>query len=79
MLNATVDASLRFLVLALVASPYSSARCSSPPAAGAGGRLPRCPPAQVNIHTESPGVAAEDIERLLTAPIEAAMAGLRPT
>jgi cobalt-zinc-cadmium resistance protein CzcA len=30
----------------------------------------------VNIYTESPGVAAEDIEKLLTVPIEAAMAGL---
>jgi cobalt-zinc-cadmium resistance protein CzcA len=38
--------------------------------------FPDVTPAQVNIYTESPGVAAEDIERLLTVPIEAAMAGL---
>ena len=38
--------------------------------------FPDVTPAQVNIYTESPGVAAEDVERLLTVPIEGAMAGL---
>ena len=38
--------------------------------------FPDVTPAQVNIYTESPGVAAEDIEKLLTVPIEGAMAGL---
>ena len=33
-------------------------------------------PAQVNIYTESPGLAAEDVEQLLTFPVESAMAGL---
>jgi cobalt-zinc-cadmium resistance protein CzcA len=38
--------------------------------------FPDVTPAQVNIYTESPGLAAEDIEQLLTFPIESSMAGL---
>ena len=38
--------------------------------------FPDVTPTQVNIYTESPGLAAEDVEKLLTVPIEAAMAGL---
>ena len=38
--------------------------------------FPDVTPAQVNIYTESPGLAAEDVEKLLTTPIEGAMAGL---
>jgi cobalt-zinc-cadmium resistance protein CzcA len=38
--------------------------------------FPDVTPNQVNIYTESPGLAAEDVERLLTFPIETAMAGL---
>ena len=38
--------------------------------------FPDVTPVQVNIYTESPGLASEDVERLLTAPIEGAMAGL---
>ena len=38
--------------------------------------FPEVTPIQVNIYTESPGLAAEDIEQLLTTPIETAMAGL---
>jgi cobalt-zinc-cadmium resistance protein CzcA len=38
--------------------------------------FPDFTPNQVNIYTESPGLAAEDVERLLTIPIETAMAGL---
>ena len=33
-------------------------------------------PVQVNIYTESPGLAAEDVEQLLTFPVESGMAGL---
>ncbi len=76
MLNAIVDASLRYKVLVLVAfavliglgvMAYRQVPVDA---------FPDVTPAQVNIYTESPGVAAEDIERLLTVPIEAAMAGL---
>ena len=76
MLNAIVDTSLRYKVLVLVAfavlvglgvMAYRQVPVDA---------FPDVTPTQVNIYTESPGVAAEDIERLLTVPIEAAMAGL---
>ncbi|MBN8489905.1 MAG: efflux RND transporter permease subunit [Burkholderiales bacterium] len=76
MLNAIVDASLRYKVLVLVAfavlvglgvMAYRQVPVDA---------FPDVTPTQVNIYTESPGVAAEDVERLLTVPIEAAMAGL---
>ncbi len=38
--------------------------------------FPDVTPVQVNIYTESPGLAAEDVEQLLTFPIESGMAGL---
>ncbi len=76
MLNSIVDASLRYKVLVLVGflvlvglgvMAYRQVPVDA---------FPDVTPAQVNIYTESPGVAAEDIERLLTVPIEGAMAGL---
>ena len=76
MLNAIVDASLRYKVLVLVAFAVI---------VGLGVRafiqvpvdaFPDVTPIQVNIYTESPGLAAEDVEKLLTTPIEGAMAGL---
>jgi len=38
--------------------------------------FPDVTPNQVNVYTESPGLAAEDVERLLSFPIESGMAGL---
>ncbi|MBI4291854.1 MAG: efflux RND transporter permease subunit [Betaproteobacteria bacterium] len=38
--------------------------------------FPDVTPNQVSVYTESPGLAAEDVEKLLTAPIETATAGL---
>jgi len=38
--------------------------------------FPDVTPNQVNIYTETPGLAAEDVERLITFPVESAMAGL---
>lgn len=38
--------------------------------------FPDVTPVQVNIYTESAGLAAEDVEQLLTFPIESGMAGL---
>ena len=38
--------------------------------------FPDVTPNQVNVYTESQGLAAEDVEKLLTFPIESAMAGL---
>jgi len=76
MLNAIVDAALRYKVLVLVAFAvligFGVMAYRQVPVDA----FPDVTPAQVNIYTESPGVAAEDIERLLTVPIEGAMAGL---
>jgi len=76
MLNAIVDAALRYKVLVLVAFAVIvglgvQAFRDVPVDA-----FPDVTPVQVNIYTESPGLAAEDVEKLLTAPIEGAMAGL---
>ena len=38
--------------------------------------FPDVTPVQVNIYTESPGLAAEDVEKLLTIPVETSVAGL---
>ncbi|HSI46005.1 MAG TPA: CusA/CzcA family heavy metal efflux RND transporter [Methylophilus sp.] len=39
--------------------------------------FPDVTPAQVNIYTESPGLASEDVEKLVTFPVENALAGLK--
>ena len=76
MLNKIVDLSLRYklLVLAgfgLVVFLGVRAFLAVPVDA-----FPDVTPNQVNVYTESPGLAAEDVEKLLTSPIETAMAGL---
>ena len=76
MLNAIVDAALRYKVLVLVAFGVLIGLGLMALRQVPVDAFPDVTPAQVNIYTESPGVAAEDIERLLTVPIEAAMAGL---
>lgn len=38
--------------------------------------FPDVTPVQVNVYTEASGLAAEDVERLLTTPVESALAGL---
>jgi len=76
MLNAIVDAALRYKVLVIVAFGVLIGLGIMAFRAVPVDAFPDVTPAQVNIYTESPGVAAEDIERLLTVPIEGAMAGL---
>ncbi|MHB1077350.1 efflux RND transporter permease subunit [Thiobacillus sp.] len=76
MLNHIVDLSLRYKVLVLVAFLLVvllgvKAWREVPVDA-----FPDVTPVQVNIYTESPGLAAEDVEKLLTSPVESAMAGL---
>lgn len=76
MLNKIVDVSLRYKVLVLVAFLIVillgvKAWRELPVDA-----FPDVTPVQVNIYTESPGLAAEDVEKLLTAPVETSMAGL---
>ena len=76
MLNRIVELSLRyrFLVIILFAVvAFLGIRAVRDVPIDA---FPDVTPAQVNIYTESPGLAAEDIERLLTTPVESALAGL---
>ena len=76
MLNGLVELSLRYkflvlIVFAVVAFLGLRAVREVPIDA-----FPDVTPAQVNIYTESPGLAAEDVELLLTTPVESALAGL---
>jgi len=76
MFSALVQLSLRYRFLVLIAFGVVAflgwrAVISVPVDA-----FPDVTPAQVNIYTESPGLAAEDVEQLLTFPIESGLAGL---
>ncbi len=76
MLNRLVEVSLRYkflvlIVFAVVAFLGLRAIRNVPIDA-----FPDVTPVQVNIYTESPGLAAEDVEQLLTTPVESALAGL---
>jgi heavy metal efflux system protein len=76
MLNMLVEASLRYkflviIIFAVVAFLGLRAINQVPIDA-----FPDVTPVQVNIYTESPGLAAEDVEQLLTFPVESGMAGL---
>ncbi|MDK9704744.1 MAG: CusA/CzcA family heavy metal efflux RND transporter [Sulfuritalea sp.] len=76
MLNGIVDLSLRYKLLVLLGFlllTFFGVRAVLTVPVDA---FPDVTPNQVNIYTESPGLAAEDVEKLLTAPIESAMAGL---
>lgn len=76
MLNAIVDASLRYKVLVIVAFLVITGLGVQAFRQVPVDAFPDVTPIQVNILTESPGLAAEDVEKLLTTPIEGAMAGL---
>ena len=76
MLNAIVDASLRYKVLVIVAFLVITGLGIQAFRQVPVDAFPDVTPIQVNIYTESPGLAAEDVEKLLTTPIEGAMAGL---
>jgi cobalt-zinc-cadmium resistance protein CzcA len=76
MLNRLIEFSLRYkflvlIVFAVVAFLGINAVRNVPIDA-----FPDVTPAQVNVYTESPGLAAEDVEQLLTTPVESALAGL---
>ncbi len=76
MLERIIELSLRYKVLVMVGLAFIvfvgvRAYIQVPVDA-----FPDVTPNQVNIYTESPGLAAEDVEQLLTFPIESAMAGL---
>ncbi len=76
MLNSLVNLSLRYKVLALAAFliliffGVNAVRTVPMDA------FPDVTPPQVNVYTESPGLAAEDVEKLITFPVETSMAGL---
>ena len=76
MLNAIVDASLRYKVLVLVAFAVVIGLGVQAFRQVPVDAFPDVTPIQVSIYTESPGLAAEDVEKLLTTPIEGGMAGL---
>jgi len=76
MLEAIVNASLRYKVLVLVGFAIVIGLGVHAFRQVPVDAFPDVTPIQVNIYTESPGLAAEDVEKLLTAPIEGAMAGL---
>jgi len=76
MLGRLVELSLRYKVLVLIlflivgVIGYQAVR-SLPIDA-----FPDVTPVQVNVYTEASGLAAEDVEQLLTTPVESALAGL---
>ena len=76
MLDKLVELSLRYKFLVLVAFvvvAFAGIRTIGTLPIDA---FPDVTPVQVNIYTESPGLAAEDVEQLLTFPVESGMAGL---
>ncbi|PHR62816.1 MAG: CusA/CzcA family heavy metal efflux RND transporter [Robiginitomaculum sp.] len=76
MLNKLVEFSLQYKVLVLIAFGvvgFLGWRAVTTIPIDA---FPDVTPVQVNIYTESPGLAAEDVEQLLTFPVESGMAGL---
>ena len=76
MLNKLVEASLRYKFLVLIIFGVVAALGWRAVVTVPIDAFPDVTPAQVNIYTESPGLAAEDVEQLLTFPIESGMAGL---
>ncbi|MBK6559854.1 CusA/CzcA family heavy metal efflux RND transporter [Propionivibrio sp.] len=76
MLNSIVDLSLRYKVLVLVGFLLIVVFGVQAFRAVPVDAFPDVTPIQVNVYTESPGLAAEDVEKLLTFPMETAMAGL---
>ena len=76
MINTLVELSLRYKLLTLVAFAviaFLGWRAVNTVPIDA---FPDLTPIQVNVYTESPGLAAEDVEELLTFPVESGMAGL---
>jgi len=76
MLVAIVQLSLRYKLLVIVAFAiivFLGVRAFQQVPVDA---FPDVTPVQVNVFTESPGLAAEDVETLITVPIESAVAGL---
>lgn len=76
MLEKLVEAALRYKFLVLIifgVVAFAGFRAVTTVPVDA---FPDVTPTQVNIYTESPGLAAEDVEQLLTFPVESGLAGL---
>ena len=76
MLNKLVEISLRYKFLVIVSFmvvAFLGWRAVNSISIDA---FPDVTPVQVNVYTEAAGLAAEDIEQLLTFPVESGMAGL---
>ena len=76
MLNKLVEVSLRYKFLVIILFGVVAALGWRAVTTVPIDAFPDVTPTQVNIYTESPGLAAEDVEQLLTFPIESGMAGL---
>ncbi|BCT93904.1 cytochrome-c peroxidase [Lysobacter helvus] len=76
MLNRLVEISLRYKLLVVIAFLVVAALGVAAVRSVPIDAFPDVTPAQVNVYTESPGLAAEDVEQLLTTPVESALAGL---
>ena len=76
MLQGLVALSLRYKVLVLIGFAVIAALGIGAVRTLPIDAFPDVTPVQVNVYTEAAGLAAEDVEQLLTAPVESALAGL---
>jgi heavy metal efflux system protein len=76
MLNKLVETSLRYKFLVIILFAIVTAFGVRAVLMVPIDAFPDVTPVQVNIYTESPGLAAEDVEQLLTFPVESGLAGL---
>jgi len=76
MLERLVELSLRYKVLVLIAFAVIGFLGVQAVRQLPIDAFPDVTPVQVNVYTEASGLAAEDVEQLLTTPVESALAGL---
>lgn len=76
MLERLVEFSLRYKVLVLIVFAVIAALGWKAIHELPIDAFPDVTPVQVNVYTEAAGLAAEDVEQLLTTPVESALAGL---
>lgn len=76
MLERLVELSLRYKVLVLIAFVVVGLLGVQAARQLPIDAFPDVTPVQVNVYTEAAGLAAEDVELLLTTPVESALAGL---
>ena len=76
MLGQLVELSLRYRALVLIAAGGVAFLGWNAVQTVPIDAFPDVTPVQVNVYTESPGLAAEDVEQLLTFPVESGLAGL---